>query len=141
MKKVVIVLVVLVVIASPVFCRQSSFIQFENTMTVSGGTASAPIGALDNRALRIFLGQTGFSNWINNPFKGVFSFYNQMIVGVVAGALFGLKFAIELLNAVMNEDSNPKGVKRCILRLLLHVGVVGFGSAGVFGLLGVIGVA
>lgn len=141
MKKVVIVLVILMVIASPVFCKTSSFLQFDNPMAVSAGTASSPTGLLDDRALRISLGQTGFSNWINNPFKGVFSFYNQMIVGVVAGALFGLKFAIELLNAVMNEDSNPKGVKRCMLRLLLHVGVVGFGSVGVLGLLGVIGVA
>lgn len=138
MKKLVVVLVILMLMASPVFCRQSSFLLFENTMAGSAGTSSQ-IGLLTDGALRISLGQSGFANWIDNPFKGVFSFYNQMIVGVVAGALFGLKFAIELLNAVMNEDSNPKGVKRCILRLLLHVGVVGFGSIGILGILGVIG--
>lgn len=121
MRKFCVLLFILMVIASPVFCSDgtSSFVK------LSSGEMNVPLGG------------KGLSGTINNPFKGVFSFYNQMIVGFVAGALFGLKFAIELLNAVMNEDSNPKGVKRCILRLSLHVGIITLGSVGILAILGV----
>lgn len=138
MKKVFVILSILVVLISPVFCKTSSFVQFSQSQW-TGGSSWAQ-GNTTNNKLLIPLGQNGFKNSISNPFSGAFSFYNQIIIGVVAGALFGLKFAIELLNAVMNEDSNPKGIKRCILRLLFHVGIVSFGSFGILGVLGVAGV-
>lgn len=119
MKKIFVLFFILTVIISPVFCEASSFKD------------------LDSTEITVPLGEKGLFGFIKNPFKGVFSFYNQMIVGVVAGALFGLKFAIELLNAIMNEDSNPKGVKRCITRLLIYLGFISFGSVGIFALLGV----
>ena len=119
MRKIFVLLFVLIAIVSPVFCKTSSFL------------------GLDSAEITVPLGEANFSGKISNPFKGVFSFYNQVIVGVVAGALFGLKFAIELLNAIMNEDSNPKGVKRCITRLLIHVGIISLGSVGVLAILGV----
>ena len=126
MRKIFVLLFVLIAIVSPVFCKISSFEEFSSSSR-----------DLDSAGMTIPLGQKGFSGFIKNPFKGVFSFYNQVIVGVVAGALFGLKFAIELLNAIMNEDSNPKGVKRCITRLLIHVGIISLGSVGVLAILGV----
>jgi hypothetical protein len=126
MRKICVLLFILMAIASPVFCKTSSFEELSSTSR-----------DIDSAEMTIPLGQKGFSGFIENPFKGVFSFYNQMLAGVVAGALFGLKFAIELLNAVMNEDSNPKGVKRCITRLLIYLGFISFGSVGIFALLGV----
>lgn len=132
-KSIAAMLLVLLLAASPVFCR-SSFKDFSST---SVNTPSYGRSALDSQVFRLESNAGGLA-LVENPFKGVFSFYNQMIVGVVAGSLFALKFAIELLHAYMNEDSNPKGMKRCFLKLLLHVGVVAFGSVGVLALLGVV---
>lgn len=72
-----------------------------------------------------------------NYFSGVFSFYTQVIAGGVAGALFSMKFAIEVMHSAMNDDSNPNGLKRAILRFFTHVIVVLVGATMIFIVIGV----
>ena len=74
---------------------------------------------------------------VTNYFSGVFSFYTQVIAGGVAGALFSMKFAIEVMHSAMNDDSNPNGLKRAILRFFTHVIVVLVGATMIFIVIGV----
>lgn len=74
---------------------------------------------------------------IKNPFAGVIGYYLQIIIGVVGGALMGLRFTIEMTHAlIMNSYSDGMNeVKKVVIKFVIHIGVAIFGATGMFLLL------
>lgn len=119
MKRILVILTIITIIAAPCFAKQSSNVSATTSLT------DASILAPNNEYR------------YSNVFAGVFSFYIQVIAGGVAGALFSMKFAIEVMHSAMNDDSNPNGLKRAILRFFTHVIVITVGVAMIFTIIGV----
>lgn len=74
---------------------------------------------------------------IKNPFAGVIGYYLQIIIGVVGGALMGLRFTIEMTHAlIMNSYSDGMNeIKKVVIKFVIHIGVAIFGATGMFLLL------
>ena len=71
-------------------------------------------------------------------FNGVFSFYLQIIVGIVGGALMAFRFTIEVVHAlIMTESSNSPGeLRKVVVRFFLHLSFAMFGAIGVLSIMG-----
>lgn len=74
---------------------------------------------------------------VQNPFAGIWGFYLKIIIGVLGGSLMLLRFATELVGAVIyeGEDSSSK-VRQVIIRFLVHVGVAMFGFSAIYFIVG-----
>lgn len=74
---------------------------------------------------------------VENPFAGIWGFYLKIIMGVLGGSLMLLRFATELVGAVIyeGEDSSSK-VRQVIIRFLVHVGVAMFGFSAIYFIVG-----
>lgn len=74
---------------------------------------------------------------VENPFAGIWGFYLKIIIGVLGGSLMLLRFATELVGAVIyeGEDSSSK-VRQVIIRFLVHVGVAMFGFSAIYFIVG-----
>ena len=73
-----------------------------------------------------------------NPFAGCWGFYLKVIIGALGGSLMLLRFATELVGAVIyeGEDSTSK-VRQVIIRFLVHVGVAVLGFSAIYFIVGV----
>lgn len=74
---------------------------------------------------------------VQNPFAGIWGFYLKIIIGALGGSLMLLRFATELVGAVIyeGEDSSSK-VRQVIIRFLVHVGVAMFGFSAIYFIVG-----
>lgn len=74
---------------------------------------------------------------VENPFAGIWGFYLKIIIGALGGSLMLLRFATELVGAVIyeGEDSSSK-VRQVIIRFLVHVGVAMFGFSAIYFIVG-----
>lgn len=74
---------------------------------------------------------------VENPFAGCWGFYLKVIIGALGGSLMLLRFATELVGAVIyeGEDSSSK-VRQVIIRFLVHVGVAMFGFSAIYFIVG-----
>ena len=62
---------------------------------------------------------------VKNPFVGAWSFYLKVIVGTIGGAAVLLRFAFELVSAVIFEgEDSTSAVRKVLVRLLTHLGIV-----------------
>lgn len=74
---------------------------------------------------------------VENPFAGIWGFYLKIIIGAVGGSLMLLRFAAELVGAVIyeGEDSSSK-VRQVIIRFLVHVGIAVAGFSAIYFIVG-----
>lgn len=74
---------------------------------------------------------------VENPFAGCWGFYLKIIIGALGGSLMLLRFATELVGAVIyeGEDSSSK-VRQVIIRFLVHVGVAVLGFSAIYFIVG-----
>lgn len=74
---------------------------------------------------------------VQNPFAGIWGFYLKIIIGALGGSLMLLRFATELVGAVIyeGEDSSSK-VRQVIIRFLVHVGVAVLGFSAIYFIVG-----
>jgi len=114
MKKVLVVLFVSLFLLVPLFAEDTTYpSEITSKSWTSGGSV------------------------IKNPFAGVIGYYLQIIIGVVGGALMGLRFTIEMTHAlIMNSYSDGMNeVKKVVIKFVIHIGVAIFGATGMFLLL------
>ena len=120
MKKIFIILMAMMLVTSSLYAAE------EPVQTV-GVT-------LDSRVIKIRPYMIGSSSdtrkvsVVNNPFSGIWGFYLQIVIGAIGGGLMLIRFATELVAAVIyeGEDSTAK-VRKVIIRFLVHVGVAVMG--------------
>ena len=118
MKKIFIILMAMMLVTSSLYAAE------EAVQTV-GVT-------LDSRVIKIRPYMIGDKKTtvsvVNNPFSGIWGFYLQIVIGAIGGGLMLIRFATELVAAVIyeGEDSTAK-VRKVIIRFLVHVGVAVLG--------------
>ena len=118
MKKIFIILMAMMLVTSSLYAAE------EPVQTV-GVT-------LDSRVIKIRPYMIGDKKTtvsvVNNPFSGIWGFYLQIVIGAIGGGLMLIRFATELVAAVIyeGEDSTAK-VRKVIIRFLVHVGVAVMG--------------
>lgn len=118
MKKIFIILMAMMLVTSSLYAAE------EAVQTV-GVT-------LDSRVIKIRPYMIGDKKTtvsvVNNPFSGIWGFYLQIVIGAIGGGLMLIRFATELVAAVIyeGEDSTAK-VRKVIIRFLVHVGVAVMG--------------
>lgn len=62
---------------------------------------------------------------VKNPFVGAWSFYLKIIVAVIGGSAMLLRFAFELVSAIIFEgEDSSSAVRKVIVRLLTHLGII-----------------
>lgn len=67
----------------------------------------------------------GEESVVKNPFVGAWSFYLKVIVGTIGGAAVLLRFAFELVSAVIFEgEDSTSAVRKVLVRLLTHLGII-----------------
>lgn len=92
MKKIAVVLLVLSVIICPVFSADVDGNVSDSTL---GGSSGIDL-AIISRAL-------------------------TLILGVVGGGFVTVKFAMDLVHALMMQEQDPAGVRKCLIRFILAV--------------------
>ena len=118
MKKIFVILLTMMLVASSLYAA-------EDAVQTVGVT-------LDSRVIKIRPYMIGDKNTtvsvVNNPFSGIWGFYLQVVRGAIGGGLMLIRFATELVAAVIyeGEDSTAK-VRKVIIRFLVHVGVAVMG--------------
>lgn len=122
MKKFFILLLVLIAVASNLYAGDDNASQ-----SLAGNS-------LDSRTVYvkpIMIGSSSATSKlipVNNPFSGIWGFYLQIVIGAIGGGLMLVRFATELVAAVIyeGEDSSSR-VRKVIIRFLVHVGVAVLG--------------
>ena len=118
MKKIFIILMAMMLVTSSLYAAEE---------------AAQTVGVtLDSRVIKIRPYMIGDKKTtvsvVNNPFSGIWGFYLQIVIGAIGGGLMLIRFATELVAAVIyeGEDSTAK-VRKVIIRFLVHVGVAVMG--------------
>ena len=141
MKKIALLLIVLAFLTTGVFAASPTTNTQKNTQGISftdenDTTTHADISG-EKITVRPIL-TTKSKVAVVNPFAGCWGFYLKVIIGALGGSLMLLRFATELVGAVIyeGEDSSSK-VRQVIIRFLVHVGVAVLGFSAVYFIVGI----
>lgn len=113
------ILLLLLVLAVNIFAANN----VANSESATGASVGTQIDSANIQVQPVIIGSKQKTTVVN-PFAGAWGFYLNIIV-VLGGGMMLLRFAVELVGAIVfsTEDSTVE-VRKVLVRLLVHLGVV-----------------